>query len=150
MEQPYVITAGIRAVEHAIELFSESIQDTGYVDSKLEDNARVLMDLLEFHQGYNAFHHLCSDKGQLVMDTADGDVVVVDDAMPVYYDYSPRYDNTVTDAQGEADDHTDMFIKAIMDKAKDVAEMAETSKFASDVVALDQEEIERLWPSDRR
>ena len=143
MEQPYVITAGIRAVEHAIELFSDSIQDTGYVDSKLEDNARVLMDLLEFHQGYNEFHHLCNDKGQLVMDTSDGDVVVVDEANPVYFDYSPRYDGPVTDDTSETEDHTDMFIKAIMDKARDV------SKTAQDV-ALDQEEIERLWPSDRR
>ena len=146
MEQPYVIAAGIRAVEHAIELFSESIQDTGYVDSKLEDNARVLMDLLEFHQGYNAFHHLCSDKGQLVMDTSDGDVVVVDEAYPVY-----------------CDEASDTLIREIINRAKEnppegpkeefalrMAEMAEKIIPASDEVALDQEEIERLWPSDRR
>ena len=88
MEQPYVITAGIHAVEHAIELFSESIQDTSYVDSKLEDNARALMDLLEFHQGYTEFHHLYTDSVEEVapeepleasgsgeMDTSHGDLM---------------------------------------------------------------------------
>ena len=97
MERPYVITAGIHAVEHAIELFSESIQDTSYVDSKLEDNARALMDLLEFHQVYTEFYNRHTDKGQWVMDTSYGDIVV-DEAMPVYYDDSALYgqsDDTV-------------------------------------------------------
>ena len=129
MERPYVITAGIHAVEHAIELFSESIQDTSYVDSKLEDNARALMDLLEFHQGYTELHNLYTDKGQWVMDTSYGDVVV-DEAMPVYYDDSPLYgqsDDTVTS------DLSDPLLSQV-----------------TDVVELGPEEMERLWPSDRR
>ena len=129
MEQPYVITAGIHAVEHAIELFSESIQDTSYVDSKLEDNARALMDLLEFHQGYTEFHNLCTDKGQWVMDTSYGDVVV-DDAMPVDYDDSPLY--------GQSDDTV----------TSNIADPLLSQ--VTDVVELGPEEMERLWLSDRR
>ena len=130
MERPYVITAGIHAVEHAIELFSESIQDTSYVDSKLEDNARALMDLLEFHQGYTELQHLYTDKGQWVMDTSDGDVVVVDEAMPVYDYYRPLY--------GQSDDIV----------TSDLSDPLLSQ--VTDVVELGPEEMERLWPSDRR